>query len=321
MLEAAAIWYARLREPANNSAAAAARQADFEGWLNADPRHRRAFEETQRLWNKLDAPVTQVMTQDPASVPTTRRHRCPARRRLPRPLLMAACLTIVIAAGLVYQGDFLLWLNSDYSTAIGQRMPLRLNDGSRVTLNTDSAIAVDMTAKHRHIRLLQGEAWFNVTPDSKRPLLVETATGQAHVTGTSFGVRLRGDTTVVSLAAGSVTLSAHNGPDQTASLALHPGQQARLSAAGVSAPSQFNKTAVTAWLRGQIVFFNTPLRAVIAELNRYRRGYIVIANGKLETLKISGVFATDDPNAALAAIAATLPVRIIRLTDYLVLLR
>jgi transmembrane sensor len=78
---------------------------------------------------------------------------------------------------------------------------------------------------------------------------------------------------------------------------------------------------VTAWLRGQIVFFNTPLRAVIAELNRYRRGYIVIANGKLETLKISGVFATDDPNAALAAIAATLPVRIIRLTDYLVLLR
>jgi hypothetical protein len=127
MPEAAAIWYARLREPTSDSAAVAARQADFEGWLGADQRHRRAFAETQRLWDKLDAPVAQVMVQDAAPVPTAGCHRRPATRRLSRPLLLvAACVTLVIAAGLLYQGDLLLWLHSDYRTAIGQRIPLTL---------------------------------------------------------------------------------------------------------------------------------------------------------------------------------------------------
>ena len=319
MLEDAAAWYARLREPENDPSLAAVRQADFDRWLTADRRHRQAFESVEQLWQKLEQPVAQVMAQ--ATFDQVSSAHRPVGKRLLSPVGLAACLAAVVGVGVFFQDDIALRLNSDYRTAVGQRLPLTLADGSRVILNTDSAIAVDQKPNRRTIRLLQGEVWFDVTPDRDRPLFVETTDGQVRVTGTRFGVRSRGDATTVSLAHGRVELLAAGEDGSVSSVALSPGQQARLSPAGVSDPKDFDQTAVTAWLRGQLVFYHAPLPAVIAELNRYRSGHIVITDNDLDALKISGVFTTDDPDAALSAITATLPVQVIRLTDYLVLLR
>lgn len=319
MLEDAATWYARLREPENDRASASARQADFDRWLAADRRHRQAFESVERLWHKLERPVAQVMAQ--ATFDQVSGTQRPFGKRLLSPVGLAACLAVFVGVGVFFQDDIMLRLNSDYRTAVGQRLPLTLADGSRMILNTDSAIAVDLEPNRRTIRLLQGEVWFDVTSDRDRPLFVETTDGQVRVTGTRFGVRSHGDTTTVSLAHGRVELLAAGEGDNVSPVALRPGQQARLSPAGISDPNGFDQTALTAWLRGQLVFYNAPLPAVIAELNRYRSGHIFIADNDLDALKISGVFTTDDPDAALSAITATLPVQVIRLTDYLVLLR
>lgn len=319
MLEAAATWYARLREPESDRALAATRQADFDRWLAADRRHRQAYEAAERLWHKLEAPVAQVMA--PATFDTASRPHRPVGKRLFSPVGLAACLAVFIGVGLFFQGDVALRLSSDYRTAVGQRLPLTLADGSRVTLNTDSAVAVDLEPNRRTIRLLQGEAWFDVAPDRNRPFFVATTDGQVSVTGTRFGVRLRGDATTVSVAHGRVELLVAEAGGNVLPVALRPGQQARLSPAGVSDPDDFDQTVVTAWLRGQLVFYEAPLPAVIAELNRYRSGHVVIVGSELDALEISGVFTTDDPDAAFSAITATLPVQVIRLTDYLVLLR
>jgi transmembrane sensor len=316
MLEAAAVWTARLREPVSDPATTAARQAAFEGWFAADHRHRQAYEEMATLWQNLDAPVAQVMAQ--TRDPSAHRRRC-SRRRVDLTRWTVG-LAVVIAISVMLFDELRLQLESDYRTAVGQRKTQTLADGSRITLNTDSAIAVEIGPQRRQIHLLQGEAWFEVTPDSARPFVVDTMAGLIRVTGTHFGVRLRDDAAIVSLTEGHVKLSAADQSDDSAALALNPGQQARLSPLGVSSPSAFDPTATMAWLRGQLVFFNTPLRQVIAELNRYRSGYIVIINEDLNALKISGVFATDDLNVALTALAATLPIRVMRLTDYLVLL-
>ena len=321
MLEDAATWYARLREPENDPALAAARQADFDRWLAADRRHRQAFESVEQLWHKLEQPVAQVMAQTPVPFDKARRAHRPVGKRLLSPVGLAACLAVFVGVGVFFQDEIALRLNSDYRTAVGQRLPLSLADGSRVILNTDSAIAVDLKPNRRTIRLLQGEVWFDVMSDRDRPLFVETTDGQVRVTGTRFGVRSRGDATTVSLAHGRVELLAAGEDGSVSPVALSSGQQARLSPTGVSDPNGFDQTAVTAWLRGQLVFYHASLPAVIAELNRYRSGHIFIADNDLDALKISGVFTTDDPDAALSAITATLPVQVIRLTDYLVLLR
>ena len=320
LLEEAAIWHARLLDVETDPGLAAARRADFDRWLQADPRHRRAFEETRRLWDRLEAPVARVMAEEPAAAASRRRARRdiwpPARRWK----ALAACfLLLALAGGVAYHDEAMDRLRSDHVSGVGERVPLELTDGSRVTLNSDTALAVDLGQAGRHVRLFRGEAWFEVAPETGRPFVVETPSGSVRVTGTSFNVRLDEDLAIVSLTEGRVELtSAEAG---TAKLSIKPGQQASLAAQGISEAVAFDRTAVTAWLRGQLVFYDTPLDKVVAELNRYRGGRIVVANRDLDGLKISGVFRTDDPDAALSAIADTLPVRVTRITDYLVLLR
>ena len=319
LLEEAAIWHARLLDVETDPGLAAARRADFERWLQADPRHGRAFEEARRLWDRLEAPVAQVMAEEPAAVASRRAPLTPDRPQARRWKALAACVLILAAGGAAYHEEAIDRLRSDHVTAIGERVPLELEDGSRITLNGDTALAIDLGQAGRHVHLFRGEAWFEVVPERGRPFVVETPSGRVRVTGTSFNVRLDENLAIVSLTEGRVELtSAEAG---TAGLSIEPGQQARLAVQGISQAVAFDRTAVTAWLRGQLVFYDTPLDEVVAELNRYRGGRIIVANRDLEGLKISGVFRTDDPDAALSAIADTLPVRVTRITDYLVLLR
>ena len=320
ILEAAAIWHARLREPRSDPAAAASQRAQFDQWMAADPRHVRAFEETKSLWDALEAPVKQVIDQTPP-LPHREWPGVGAFRNLSRrTAVLAACLAIVVMTGVTYRDDVIIRLNSDHMTSVGERTPIALADGSQVTLNTDSAISVELKADQRLVRLLRGEAWFDVSPDGDRPFLVEMTEGHIRVTGTSFGVRLEDNGAIVSLTEGQLELSAKPDHGAASYFALNAGQQANFSDGAISEAVALDKTAATAWLRGQVVFFNTPLGEVVAELNRYRGGHVVIVDGSLKDLKVGGVFATDDPDAALEVINNTLPVRVTRLTDLLVLL-
>lgn len=296
-------WLTHLRERDADAAA-------FQAWLDADPRHEAAFAEAERLWGRLELPTRRLADAEPGRPRAARRYRFLRG-------LAAAGLFILLGAGLMWRDDIAVRLQSDYITSIGGRTPVDLADGSRITLNTDTAIAVDMTDDRRHVRLLRGEAWFDVAPDAARPFTVDTPMGAVRVTGTRFNLRIADGKTDVSLGEGRVSLIGRS-PDDA--LILAPGQSARLTAAGISHPEPFDRTAVTAWLRGQFVFYDTPLSSVVAEINRYRPGRIVIAKDALRDLKVSGVFRTDDTGAALRAITDTLPLSATRITDFLVVL-
>ena len=341
MLEEAAIWQARLREPENDAAVAQAVRADFESWLAQDSRHHQAFAEMDSLWGALETPVAQVLAEQtdqaksitpetaPAAIviPLTPQHQQhpqqetsqPTRPAVYRRLALAACLVLAVTTAIGWQQEWPLQWQSDYVTAIGEQVPLGMDDGSQVTLNTDSAMAVDYSESERRVRLLKGEAWFDVATDTDRPFIVETGAGAVRVTGTQFNVHVQDGNAIVSLDEGRVELSLTDA--LTGPVALIPGQQSVLSGSAISAPTDFDRTAVTAWMRGQFVFYDAPLSEVVATLNRYRPGRIVIANDDLNALKVSGIFSTNDPDAALDVITGTLPVRQTRLTDYLVLLR
>ena len=322
MLEAAADWHACLREPEPDAGLAVARKSDFDRWIAADPRHAQAYARIERLWVKLEAPVAEVMRSDPAAAVPDGQRRHWSAALLPRPAWAAASLAFLLLVGAFQIDDVVTSLRSDHRTAVGERASLELDDGSRVTLNTDSAITVEMSPERRQVELLHGEAWFDVAADTDRPFVVATAAGCIRVTGTSFGVRLDDNAAVVALIEGELDLRTGEGPDDTApSLTLTAGHQARLSPDGAFGPTALNRAEATAWLHGQIVFFDTPLADVVAELNRYRAGRIVILDGSLDGLTVSGVFPTDNPDVGLDAIASTLPVQVTRLTDLLVILR
>lgn len=325
ILKEAAIRHARLRDgttdgggdgAGDGSEAGASERAALERWLDDDPRHRQAFDQIERLWSAMEAPVARTMAEEQASL-----HPLPPRRRRFARLAAAACLIAAVGAAVIAGSDQVDSLRADYATATGERKSVALADGSRVMLNTGTAMAVDLSPDRRDIRLFRGEAWFEVSPDADRPFTVKTPMGAVRVTGTRFDVRLGSDKALVRLMEGRVALTPTAGALGRRPVALEAGQQASLSAKGASAATAFDRTAAAAWRRGQIVFYDAPLAAVVAELNRYRPGRIVVADNALQRLKISGVFSTDDTDAALDVIEGTLPVRIVRLTDYLVLLR
>jgi len=340
MLEQAATWQARLREAASAGRAEERKlRADFSQWLLSDTRHRQAFAEMESLWGALEIPVEQLMAEQgvaedgaayeadtvtPISSevgtasPHTNKYRTPPSQRL----AMAACLVLAIFATLGWQQDWATQWQSDYLTAVGEQIPINTEDGSRITLNTDSALAMDYSARERRVRLLKGEAWFNVASDDKRPFIVSTDAGAVRVTGTQFNVRLVDGGAFVSLDEGRVELRVPNNSRlEDSPIVLEPGQQAVLAGKCISAPVPFDRTAVTAWLRGQFVFYNTPLAEVVETLNRHRHGRILVTSKELNSLKVSGIFSTDNPDAALEVIASTLPIQQTRLTDYLVLIR
>lgn len=244
-----------------------------------------------------------------------------------------------------------------FSTKVGEVSHIKLDDGSEVSLNTDSTIRVTMLKEERQIELLSGEAFFDVAKDANRPFTVATEEQQITVLGTAFNVRQREDENVLKVAVieGRVavqrrTPNARQGTDTSTDTDTDTGtssgrnpaqnpdadaqaqqnsQQSQpnsyteyLLAGDIGAFSDDNKIIQAqqfeqaqtsqAWRRGVVRFDDDPLQDVIKELNRYRTNKIALRGQHTKDLKISGVFHLKNGDAILNAIAATLPVQVIK---------
>lgn len=226
---------------------------------------------------------------------------------------------MLIAATVWVAGGGLENLQADYVTAAGESRTVTLADGSRATLNTDTALAVTFSDGERRLTLLRGEAFFDVAPDPARPFAVTAPGGQARALGTRFNLRLDGAGVVAAVEEGVVAATPAASPG--AALTLTAGQTARIEPASARRLDGVEAADETAWRRGQLVFFRAPLGEVAAALNRYHRGYIVILNDDLRAKPVTGVFDAARPVAAVDLIEAALGARSYRLGDRLIMLR
>lgn len=228
-------------------------------------------------------------------------------------MLFAASLATLFAAAL------LLWvkeLPNRYRTGLGEQRSVVLDDGSIVNLNTSSQIEVDYGEQRRLIRLVSGEALFNVAHDAARPFDVAVGDIIVRAVGTQFNVDLRADRTTVTVVEGTVRVSRTSDGAPTES----PGSSVRLEGsfdelvvaaqrivvthAGVGPPESVRNIApVTAWTQRQLVFENRPLSEVAAEFNRYNRRPILIESAALRRQQVTGVFQANDSASFLAFIS------------------
>ena len=308
VFEDAVSWLTRLREPGAN----AADRAAFARWRAADPRHEAAYAQAERLFGALARPAAELARRFPAM------GALPPRRRQGGRRLAAAAIAAMLALGAwLGQGGF-DDLRSDHMTGVGERAAVTLDDGSEVALNTDSALAVDLAGTTRRVALHRGEAFFRVARDAARPFIVATPEGEIRVTGTAFNVRVLDGHSVVSVVEGQVEVTAS--PGGTA-VRLGPGRQVALAEGTAEPVVTFDATALTAWRRGQVVFYRTRLGEVVDELNRYQHGRVLVLSRRARALRVTGVFDADEPAAVIAVIEATLPLEVTRFTDHLILLR
>jgi transmembrane sensor len=138
---------------------------------------------------------------------------------------------------------------------------------------------------------------------------VQAAAGTARALGTQFMVDRFSDAVEVTVVEHDVQVAATSADGQASEVVLSPGQSVRYAEAGLAPSRTASLDQALAWRRGRLFFDRVPLDHVVAELNRYRRGRIVIGNTTLSSRTVSGVFDVADLDAALATIAQELGVR------------
>ena len=314
--EIAAAWAARL----GGDRLSDAERQELDHWLGQHPAHAAAFDEAQTAWRKMSdlrmAPGALagdiVAPSGPVGVAALApRQRRRGRRAWLQVAALAACLLVAIGLGRVWLGDPLILLMADHRTAPGEQERVSLSDGSRVELGPASAIALHFTDDERRVELLSGRAYFVAAPmdaDESRPFVVEAAKGTARALGTAFMVNRLAETVDVVVVEHDVEVSLTGWGRGPQAVVLSPGRAVRYADAGIGETRGVNLDRATAWRRGRLIFDRRPLGEVVAELNRYRRGRIVIVDPSLASRQVSGVFDMAKPEAALATITRDLRV-------------
>ncbi|GAB4065097.1 FecR family protein [Ancylobacter sonchi] len=300
--EEAAGWVARLQ----SRDATDEDRRDFRDWLKLDPANEAAFEELRSLWGELQAvPVR------PDRLKKLRRSRAAIIGNLVAIALIAALATTL------YQMGFIDRLRADHYTSVGEVAHFTLEDGTRIDLNTDSAVRVLYSATERRIELLRGEAFFEVTRNPARPFVVDDGSLSATALGTRYGVRRDENFGgAAQVEEGRVeVVSAH------ARVVLGPGEMARVARDGTLDVETGDISGRSAWRDGKLVFSGQPLRDVLETLQRYRHGRIVVLDDAAANLKVSGIFDLRDTDEALQVLETSLPVAISHLTGMMVVVR
>jgi transmembrane sensor len=190
-----------------------------------------------------------------------------------------------------------------FETGHGEQLTQLLADNSVLHLNTDSAVSVRYSKSERLVTLMSGQAEIEVTHEPNRAFRVHTRSADIIDIGTQFDVRLEQGSTVVTVVEGRVAVGPQNSSPNYAvrSIELSANQQLRVAEGEWPAtPVAVDAERTTSWLHRQIAFDHEPLERVAAEYNRYTSKPIEIATPALRTLRISGVFATDDTDAFIA---------------------
>ena len=322
-------------------------------WCDTDHANAAAFARIDRAYQQARAAgrhrvLLDLENETLARVAATARHarRRQRRRRLTLAVAAAAGFCAVAFSLGFYSGgrwDRLQYLpehartvlagHSYYRTDIGERRTVALADGSTLTLNTATRAVVDLQSQSRTVRLLSGEALFEVARDRMRPFRVHAGHSTITALGTVFDVRLDPERLEVTLIEGKVEVveraAAHDTPPATnparprtetpvpaedaasPGTVLSPGE--RLIARARTAPvvESANPARTTAWRQGQIIFENEPLQAAVAELNRYSRRQLLLQDPRLHDMRVSGAFNTSDTRNFVNMLTVYLPVRVV----------
>ncbi len=292
------------------------------GWLielqasPADPALRQAWQEWrqrapehEQAWSRIEA-----MNQRLAGLPESAARallegpRSPRRRQALKALGAFAGVGVAGGALLYARGDLQRW-PADLATRVGERRRLRLDDGSVVQLNTDSAIDVALGQDHRRIRLRRGEIHIQTARDP-RPMWVDCSEGTLQPLGTRFGVRLLAGQVRVFVEQGRVRIGSREG----GTLELPAGQQVEFDRRRLGNPTPLLPGS-DGWIDGVLSVSDMPLGEFLAELSRYRPGRLG-CEPQIASLRISGTFPLEDSDRILAMLPRVLPVQVHQLTRY-----
>ncbi|VVM72343.1 FecR family protein [Pseudomonas fluorescens] len=297
-------------------------QLTFSQWLRADPAHAEAYAQAQVLWELSESPARTLADEEAVALQgyldAMDRPRRPQVLRWSGALAMAACLLLMVSLGTGWQPQ--RWiddLGADYVSAPGEIRTVTLADQSQVTLDADSAIAVDFSRGERHVQLRRGAGFFSVTHTGD-PFVVAAEQGEARVLGTQFEVRLQPHGAQVTVLSGRVGVTADREGEQQI---LTAGQQVAYGEGSAQKLHAVDSEAQLAWRQGWLTYYKSTLADVVEDLRRYYPGRIVLLNDELAARKVSGSFPSRDPQAVLSSLQGVMGFEQHQVLGHLIILR
>src|ERR1700723_3878162 len=233
VLEQASHWWELL----HSDSASSSDHREFGEWVARSPERVEAYLETARLVRAIKSPrliwpstAAEVLIREAKSSPETALPFSTTRvsasvghgkaRRVQSRIAWAAAAALVMGVGLAL---FMLETPQKFATALGEQRSVLLADGSRVTLNTASTIEVDLRRGRREVRLVRGEALFEVAHDPARPFVVRAGNALLNDVGTQFNVDLRSDRTTVTVVEGRVAVDSGSPRGSAGARTAHGG--------------------------------------------------------------------------------------------------
>ncbi len=301
--ETAAQWHERLRREKVSEETRAA----FAAWIAESPDHPRTYDSVHECWTRLQGlgaePEILALRHE-----TALRLTRGASSRI-RPLRWAVAAVLVLAmgaAGVRLLGSIGMGGSDRYSTGTGERLAVSLADGSQLTLDTQSELRVAFTQAERLVRLTRGQAFFEVARDPEHPFVVEVGNHRFVAVGTAFDVRVDGEQVKITMVEGAVRVERRDRNPKT----ITAGEQLVADGSRQERVRTTDPERSTSWRRGQIIFESTRLADAIAELNRYSRAKIELADPALGDLRLSGAFATGRPTSFVEAVTTYFPIQV-----------
>lgn len=293
---------------------ASGEQQRFAAWLAADPRHAQALARCEAHWDQFEGmPADLVQRMRRQLRQDQMRAQVPRRRFLRPAFALAGVAALAGGAGLLAWQQLLAqaqWSQA-FHTARGQQQELGLPDGSRLRLDTATRVQLAFYRDRREVRLLEGQAFFNVQAEAGRPFCVQAGPVQVRVVGTRFSVRytpgLAGNDGVqVAVEQGRVRVTGRD--DATVLLgageAVGSDSMGRLATAAAAGP-------VAPWREQRLSFLNQPLGQALAELERYGDTGLVVHDPAVAALRLTATVDPLQPAALRRALPRVLPVRLV----------
>ncbi|MEQ8735549.1 MAG: FecR domain-containing protein [Rhodospirillaceae bacterium] len=308
--------------------------AALQEWMARSPAHKKEIRIIAELNNQLSS-LTElaepIRSASAAASALRKRSWVPAFAK-PGFVMLGALVSAVALVALFISTDLFIEPVEIYRTSVGQYQTIELSDGTAVKLNTDSQIEVDYSSKNRRIRLIHGEAFFDVAKNPLRPFVVYSDQAKAEALGTSFVVRLRDSLTEIAVIEGvvafsklteisSVTEDANqvdiDGSVEVTTVAarqviINAGQviTSRDITNGLSSDVAFEVPTLTSreiqrkisWTEGLFDFSETRLEEVVREISRHNNVTIEIADPSLKDVEFGGMFRTGDVDSLLEAL-------------------
>lgn len=302
----------------------AATQADADAlrrWRGMSPAHECAFREAARMRRLVRYAAHELREQQckPALKIVAANDILPQhvnRRAVLRGAIAASVAGTAMFAGGQVAG---LWFSPSakaaYVTRKGERRTVMLRQGVSAELNTQTSIALRPALGAAGIELLSGEVVLTVEESAVEPLIVLAGEGRATASRARFSIRCDGAVTDVICLDGRVAVQVHGKTRQVIS-----GNKLVYDQDGMGVPIPVDTAAATAWSKGMLVFRQKPLGHVVAEINRYRAGRILLVDQSLAKRRIDGTFYIDRIDDIFDQLHSAFGARVTRLPGGVVIL-